>query len=61
MLNDILIIQLKMQLGIKSIEKKILEKSEILTCTSGDEEREQAKADIHKFQQELAKIYVFHS
>ncbi|CAI9764943.1 unnamed protein product [Fraxinus pennsylvanica] len=46
---------------VKSIKKKILEKNEILTCARGDEEREQAEADIHKFQQELAKIYGIHS
>ncbi|KAL2478540.1 uncharacterized protein Fot_47554 [Forsythia ovata] len=45
---------------VKSIKKKILEKTQILTSASGDEEREQAEADINKFQQELATIYGIH-
>ncbi|CAI9769672.1 unnamed protein product [Fraxinus pennsylvanica] len=46
---------------VKSIKKKILEKNEILNSARGDEEREHAEADIHKFQEELAKIYGIHS
>lgn len=48
-------------LQVKSIKKKILEKNEILNSASGDEERKQAEADIHKLQEELAKIYGIHS